>query len=430
MGLFKTWSDLENLSQDFSSQLLRGVKSVGCKIWEDYSWWFVPSNAIGSETRWFWNNICTPPTQPQSANFSGGQCATTYRVGSYQVFPRWERNPNCPGIFQGNLWLPATLVNPIQGPIQSIQWVTNFSTPCPLIAESFSARTLVVTGAGGVQLTADTGAGRWRNSAPTSATTCTANVQTNPSATYWRNEPISLQFFIERVDGLPDNCGDQTPGYPPLPPPPPEGVTYQIEIFDVDQNLLIVPVTWDGDFNFPIKLTARFGLIYIDVGGITLNWNGDFNINVGGDPEEEQPKNPVAPAPPEYQPPARRIPRPGDPDVFPSPPVEVEEPDPSLEEEEEEDEEILWVEILLISPPLSPRHQILQVNSSDSVYYCGWVAWTAGGGALNSAPEIPIRRSRTLLPKPPEYTGYRVRAINGAVLQVTDFRRKQSLGSP
>lgn len=221
--------------------------------------------------------------------------------------------------------------------------------------------------------------------------------------------------------GQPDSCGNLPTFYPAPPPLPPGGETWNVTIYDNDDTPLDLPLNYvDVDFNFPITFQFEGGLINVDLGGINIEWNGDINIGGGGG--EPDSRNPYR-APPEsdkwYLPDSIDL---DDPNVEEKPPREVSEDQP-VSEEPEEDEKIVYVEILMITPP-DEKHRILYKEPIKNVYYGGWLTWTKGEGGLNSAPDIPIRRSRTVLRRPDDYTGYTMRAINGATYQIRSYTIK------
>lgn len=120
------------------------------------------------------------------------------------------------------------------------------------------------------------------------------------------SEPVISN--IERIDGLPDDCGNPEENYPPLPP---DDRTFPIIINNNSGQI----VFGDGNLNINGDLTVPFFVnnVGIDFSGELVLNTGDVIINFGG-----LPSNPEC----EIEPPTT--------DEPPPPPDEPEEPEEGL----------------------------------------------------------------------------------------------------
>lgn len=378
-------------------QIGNQIKSFACFLWRTYPYNFTNNIPVTAPIRYFWNSICQdppvnqPPTKPNNPSFTGGQClCTVYTVNYTRTFSGGSpanSNANATGITGAVYGLRHTFEQGVS---------TN-------VVRSFILHDECVAGVptGGTKLTSI-----GQSSGPT----------LGPN---YHN-----LFFITSVvpTSGPDTCGNVDPGYPPNTPPSSQNFNVTInEDNDTSYNLVF---NWNGDFNIPLKFTGPNVNVYLDFNGINFEWNNDFNLPDGS-------KNPFTDRPPIVRPPWSRPPggggsnpSPGDEGVEEQPPVDVTPVDP-VEEEDGTDERILWIKIVILNPP-PDRFVIRSVIPEDNTYFAGYLAWTKAtlGGIENVSPEIPIRRETTIVRKPDEYSGYRVRATNTATLRVTTYTEK------
>lgn len=262
------------------------------------------------------SGLCGLPTPPALGEptfppppFTGGQCPGV----AYRVFGRGT------GTFQGNPQV-RTLTTPdisgVLGPISIRTTGTGNSTNWQVVSRNAQGGEVI-----------------------------TDSLPTEPSA-FWSNRDWGIRL-IERIDGLPDNCGDP-PGGDPIPPPPAPPVPIPP---DID-----LPVTPDGggpdvDFTFsprvgPVFIGAGGGLVIpvnVRINGPNININSPISVPVnislpgfgisfpGQGGGGGRPDNPAAPTPP--GPPPRPIPGPPrevccNPRPSPGPEIEVEGDEP------------------------------------------------------------------------------------------------------
>jgi len=164
-----------------------------------------------------------------------------------------------------------------------------------------------------------------------------------PSATPWNlhfsfstADQIARITSVSRTDGAPDTCGDPPPVFPPGTPTPnppnPPSVDVEIDLPGIGPVTValtpivgIVYVDANAEFNVPVTVN-------VDVGGIDVNFDLDFDVNIS------DPTKPPKPAPPN---------RPKDPDDRVDPP---DCPPPSVcINEPEEDEPAVE------PPPVDPK---------------------------------------------------------------------------
>lgn len=211
-----------------------------------------------------------PPAGPiptPELPFTGGQCSAMYTV-SFQY----------KGIGRFSCFLFGSTFNsaPVQGPITSIrlggQQQTTTCQPGPIFKQ------------------------------------VVASIPGNPAANL-----IQLggnDFFYEvsnisvtRVGGLPDNCGNPPPVFPPgtpnpnPPTPPPTEVVINLpDIGPVtvtfSPTVGIAYVDADAEFNVPVTVN-------VDVGGIDVNFDVDFDVNISDPTKPPKPTPPNRPRKPD-----------------------------------------------------------------------------------------------------------------------------------
>ena len=252
------------------------------------------------------------PALPQGPGFNGGQCPTAYVV---RVRISGEQSIN--GFFIPPDIQPGFVISEgiVQGPFASV--ITNAPGPQPAVTQPvWSALDSdgIGKGSGSTEIERSpewSGAGR----------------------RFYRNLTAQVQSVV-RLDGLPDDCGEPPPTFPPGTPPPsnprPPGTTINIDLPDIG------PI--DVDFN------PTVGLVYVDVDGsiqvpVTVNvsfapdfdFDLDFNVDLG-DPTAD-PTPPIDPFPdnPDGRPQPEDCPPPDgcrrNPDVEPGDDAEGEEED-------------------------------------------------------------------------------------------------------
>jgi hypothetical protein len=223
-----------------------------------------------------------PPTGPvpePSSPFEGGQCLTYYHITvDVTWYSQGDPNPKLlTNVSVYNQW----------GPVQSI----NLSDPFEITGSGVSTvyRRVYVT-SGGFDTTL------WNFSGLNGAVSY-SNVR------------------ITRTDGQPDDCGNPPPVFPPGTPTPnpptPPGVDIEIDLPDIGPVIVgftpivgIVYVDANAEFNVPVTVN-------VDVGGLDINFDLDFDINLSDPTAPPKPKPPDRPKnpddrvdPPDCPPPA------------------------------------------------------------------------------------------------------------------------------
>lgn len=396
MSYHYTWDDLGLDTNLLPGQITKAIRHAACDLWIDNSDKFVPDNPVFAPARWFWNTVCDRRSQPPPPPFSGGQCLVDYTVTIH-----YDVNSNVYANDCGAQNYDRVLDGGFRGPIKGVIYEQTHFYP-----EDESIKPGCATPGSYGEWYLHYGEG-----------------QKYKLFTQYQSAVRTLQVInVVRRDGLPDNCGSIPTRYPRSPDLPPGGRNWKFPVTDEDGNSYDFDFNYKGsDFNFPLHFEFNFGDAYVDFGGITLNWNGDLNVNLPGGSPGNGGKNPMPPSPDNSPPPELYLPQPNDPDVDEKPPVEVPDGE-GHEDEDDGDNKITWVEILMTIPP-SERHRILYRDSSLNVYYYGWMSFTLNG-TLSSAPEFPLRKSRHLVRIPDEYTGYKIGIINGAAAQIKSYTRK------
>lgn len=202
--------------------------NFACGIYKDYPQWAIDplnaatgiNNPIAQFQKSLWDKLCSPPGRPglppptQPPLFTGGQCPDVLyrvRVGSVNT----ELNPN------GASTVPFEREQSLPGPI------TNFTYEYR--GDSIGMRAELDCGFGHYNFAQDGGGPDWTKVA------------------YVR---------VERLDGQPDNCGDE-PGGTSYIAPPPEALTQNITVNQGDTNISF-PVTFNSSttINIPIKVVG------------------------------------------------------------------------------------------------------------------------------------------------------------------------------
>lgn len=391
-------------------QLGKQAKNAACQLWHNYPKEFVGDNPVSAPIRYAWNALCQEPptdqnpTLPPPPPFTGGQCCDKSYVVSYEfVVKRCYQNATIDS---------GTGTKSVTGKINRLV----FRNAPP----GFSAN--------GLFLEYEDCAGNkfyspiWTTNQGVADGACYTGSPFDPNAN--GIDPVASSANILSVvtgDGSPDSCGDIPTNYPDNPPPPVTNYNFNI---DEGDNNISIPFSFNGDFTLPLVFVNADVNITVDLGGINFEWSGDLNIGGGG-------KNPFPTRPPTTKPPGGKppggggdSPKPGNPKVTEKPPETVTENDP-LDMMEEEDEEIIWLLITVTKIIENTKYHIEFLNPDDDIYFAGYVAWKNPSiGGYNSAPEIPIRRKQTMIRKPDDFTGFKVRAINGAELTVTVYTQK------
>ena len=234
-------------TQDFTASLRDAIVGHACDIWERYPKWMSEgSNPVSSFQRGFMNSACSKkpgfsPPQIEPPSFEGGQCPVQYEV-------LMEATTSFNGQPQSN----RTSRRLVYGPIENVEVTRPIPNNDPRIIGFYVL-------------------GRDING--------NVNEQTDPiGGVGWEAQLISVE--INRLDGLPDDCGGSPPGYPDIPPPTSNELNVDITVNSFDGNELTFPVTWYSirpDFNFPITLDVGGIDVTLDLSGLTLK--GDPTIN-------------------------------------------------------------------------------------------------------------------------------------------------------
>lgn len=251
-----TYNDLESDQGTNTSDGLRNVANTAanfaCDLWQNYAQattGFGDPTGIGSALNGLYSRLCSPrgktPSQPPTNPFNGGQCANA----SYRVTTRTTR-PD--GTDFTTLW-PA-LTGPIKGvqirqtPSGSWQYGVVSTSPNPLGGEVMNSEV-------------------------------SSNLRSGLD-----NYKVEI-LSIVRNGGLPDNCGDPPPTYPPVPIPTNEQ-TKNVTVNVGAGAIIAVPITF-----VPVKVDANVAInpqiqvdvgpfnVTFDAGGVSITPNFNFNTD-------------------------------------------------------------------------------------------------------------------------------------------------------
>lgn len=395
MSLIGTWRDAwENYSNnagDAAGELTSQVGAHICKLYRKY-----PNNwAISPFSRGFLNSVCPPlgenPPPLIPPQFQGGQCAGVL----YRLYLRKTTiNTTTCNIVNNNF----EFTRDVTGPVGNWYFLTtqNFSANCPTPGTPLSFNDVwIPTGTGLVKL--DTNVVRIRSS----------------GAVYGNWE----LYDIQRVDGLPDNCGSLPPQIPPNEPYDPGDLapTFNINVYNENQTIINnqdfqANFNPNFEFEFPINFELNNHEFNFNFEGLDGSDNPDgdnYTTNVYNDrrtfrndyyDEEDQP---------------------------PSDPPNAD-PEGGSESEELESDLIEYVLFTITTLPTNSK-VIVQKDAGDNDYFAGYFSWILyHNGARFYSEQIPIRKKRQYAKAPPESQGYRFWAVNGAKIKATTFSVKQN----
>jgi len=388
-------------SYNFAKDIARQARDAACGLYSDFPGLVTAGTIPGSPAhewiRGFWNDMCrnAPPPLPPPPEppFSGGQCpCVSYRI-AYRVrsFPEAEFSPT----------LFTTRNGRIQGfgsiPFGSLRSYTVTWTPCSGGVEQSPVTDVYLTDGG------------------------TSEVQIQG---------------ITRVDGLPDECGDPPPVYPPPTKPVPPGSEYT-----TPYNPPGTDKPGNGfNITVPLVYVDAEANLNIDVGGVTVNFDlGGVSFNIDnkfgdgspgsiGNPPSEVPdytdaingaKN-AADAAKTAADDAKTAAddaakaardragnRPGDPQNDPN----QQEKDEKTEEDPKEEDAInrlLAVQVDVLQMPRNRRTQ--DGGDAPDVNYCGWFEFKTKG---IPHPRVPIHFESNYFIAPVGADGYAYTLYNG-----------------
>lgn len=256
-----------------------------CKLYREHPFWafarigknFGPISRAVSEVC---NLTNYPPPNPPVSAFSGGQCQTLYRVLFSCKAELWRYTNLGGNVFEGYVFpsLNSEASTIINGPIKVVTPI--FTGPCPSQdpdqinctwgTRDLSVRIVCENIPEGINLSTV-----FYTSGPFQGSALTLG-----SRNYIRFDSLTEKsILIERIDGLPDNCGNVPPTFTPEPPPTETDGKEEITINnfyneDIDYNVEINKDK-DGFFSFPPVIFVDGVTIEFDLGGVTFNINNN-----------------------------------------------------------------------------------------------------------------------------------------------------------
>jgi len=208
---------------------------------------------------------CDPAADPviPPPPFTGGQCSAVYTV-TYTTEARTSTSSNCGNFFNPQPRTGMIPSGPVFGPIGALSQVI---TPISSSGIRDSRQSIeVMTGSGLRRINLGGDAFRDFDSS------CGPSYKVSG-------------FSVSRVDGLPDDCGDLPPVFPPPAPINIDiDVTYNIDDgteITVTIPFIYAPITTDINGNFKIPFTFEFGGIEFS-GNIDLS--PEFNLTINPPP--------------------------------------------------------------------------------------------------------------------------------------------------
>lgn len=238
-----------NTATEFGEALRDGVVSFACNLWSSFPDFITEgTNPASSFARGFMNSACSPiqpAVPPPTPPFVGGQCETQYEIDvTFDFFPQFSSTPMTQtqniGVF-------------VQGPITDLVGV--------LISNDEVIRTTLVREGFPDTLLSDTSP---------------AGIGSIIDGT--------IQYSVEREDGLPDICGNPKEKYN-SPPPTINDLrqTTNITVNDgLDLALEIQYIQLSNQYNFPMNFKVNGVNVSLDIGGINIYAPDGFGSPSGG----------------------------------------------------------------------------------------------------------------------------------------------------
>ena len=260
-----------NQAAEFNEALRDGIAGFTCSLWQQFPDFIVNGkNPASSFARGFLNQACSPIQPPvpfPNPGFTGGQCpGVLYNVDVNVIL---YNTSTC------TISTNATPTLQVTGPIQGIEKVVVI--PDASTSDCNAATTYIVD----------------RVNLILQGTGDSAQIGSNlPDGRGVPDPPLSSATIvnISRVDGLPDDCGDPVPSYPPVVPTLVDLQTTinitNLDLVDLELNLQFNQI--NDNFNFPIGFKLEGTNVVVDVEGITIY----------GDPYSTSPNAPNDSPPP------------------------------------------------------------------------------------------------------------------------------------
>lgn len=316
----------------------------------------------------FLRHLCSYFEEPppfEEIPFSGGNCPVPYRVTGVYVEDNDQRG--CGNIGSWAITSPWVL-----GPVQGID-------PNP-------AGNGFVLGSGGTQrpLIVDPNlSGCANTSAAISKSQGNCNTNT-PLCTPLASVSGRHIIKVERVDGLPDDCGDSNP-----PPPDPETGIYDFnyelnyDYTDTGGNIINFQAFGDVTVNPDLDLRFEFNVggenFFFDFDGVNSGSPTATDVGGGGG-------GGIVVVPPPSQ----------------NPDVTEDVRDETDPKEEEDIDRLGWVEVVVTQKPANTKSQ-WGGGAAPNVYYCGWFEFLSDGSAF---PRQPIHFENNIFKAPEGANGY------------------------
>lgn len=363
MGIVKTWEDwFEDLGSgagSYVNDVFQNIADASCSLMQKYPNRF---GLMAPFATGFAKEICArtpfPINPPAPPPFLGGQCCDVLYTVQLDV---WRQSP--PNIFQS---FTLNLIN-VVGAIYQIDIGTD-GTGSSFLWYRIQSRKCDLT--------------EVQTLSPLGGAGFTGGI---------------LDVRIFRQDGLPDDCGNVGGPLPPDPPFDASDFQFNFEIYNYD-----ITGNQDTVNNFNVNFDFDIDNVFnnnFDLGGLEVNVDVG-GINIGGRP----PGGSASCCP-------TGIPE--------APPEELTE-QPVLTEEEEISG-IVYAKVEVVGLPTAGKR--LFNNNPDNIdQFAGFFSWIINDGTGTwRMSEVGIRKRKYLFTAPPEATGVKWYAVNGATLSVSVF---------
>ena len=401
--VYQTWDTLvERLGSGTSDLITEANEFVArqtCTIARKYP------NALQFQPfiRGFINSRCTQIDEPiaTAESIKGGQCYTLYRLfGTAEETPRPSLGLGCflPAEWGTGDLVPGKITNLVFNKVvnQNIQAVISYEL------ENGTTGTVVSSLF-------------WRTG-PLAGTSATMRWSTDCRESNHVHTVTNLDNIeFRREDGLPDNCGNLDPQFPPDEPFDPADFTGTTVINNYNNQSEIIE-TYNYDYDFG-DLNANFYPVNVTFGGVNIQ------VDIDGFKTEEPDSGGGGANTTTYK-------DPFDDDsfvlIFP-PNADGTEPDTiedaeEVEEIEEEAIDINWILVDVTTLPDKPQ-MIKHESESNIDIFAGYFAWiiTTKFGSYQM-PRMQLRKTRNAFLAPPEATGYIAYTVYNAKIKVTKYK--------
>jgi hypothetical protein len=399
MASLLNWNDF-NLNkkakkQDFNTSFVESALSIVCNIHKKY-----PNRPLQHPlAKYLLDQQCRAIGIPmlEPSGVFGGACFTSYRLtGTCLDLNRPSTGKPCrtPATWAFASIIPGAItgVSYTQVVNQDITMIVSYKINAAAPVQQISGLVYWLKG----KFAGSSAQMRW-------GTTCN-------EADDVRNVTNLGGFTAQRVDGLPDNCGDASPNYPPDPSPNPSDYRGKFTVTNVDNaDNVISNREFDYDFFtvspvFPINFTVNGASFNFNYEGLSNGVDTGNDDNGNGDlPSTYNRKKPFIPE--DY---------------------DIEDLGEEEDKKEIEVEKLAWVVVKVTRDP--DKRRIMTFDTPDIRHmFAGYFCWTVKKNGIDAQmPTSLINKVENIYKAPDGATGFKAYTTNGAKIRTIIYKEKES----